>query len=82
MSEGKIRLTMDDVRDWGVNPNLIERMGNGEYLIIAGETVLRETASGLSGALDGYFRITRNPYAGFSAAEACVSKTHGFMLSK
>ena len=49
---------------------------------IAGEVVLRPTASGLSGALDGPFRITQNAYAAFPAAEACVSKTHGFTLSK
>jgi hypothetical protein len=63
-------------------PNLIERLGDDTYLIIAGEVALRPTASGLSGTLDGYFRITRNAFAGFSAAEACVSSTHGFTLSK
>jgi hypothetical protein len=82
MTDGQVRLVIDDVWDWGVNPNLIERIGNGEHLIIAGEIVLRPTASGLSGALDGYFRITRNPYAEFSVAEACTSNTHGFVLSQ
>jgi hypothetical protein len=81
-SDGHVRLVIDDVWDWGVNPNLIERLGDDTYLIIAGEVALRPTASGLSGTLDGYFRITRNAFAGFSAAEACVSSTHGFTLSK
>ena len=81
-SDGHVRLVLEDVWDWGVNPNLIERLGDDTYLIIAGEAVLRQTGSGLSGVLNGYFRVTRNAFAGFSTAETCVSTGHGFTLSK
>ena len=81
-SDGHVRLVIEDTWDWGVNPNLIEPLGGDSYLIIAGEAVLQQTGSGLSGVLNGYFRITGNAFAGFSTAEACVSMTHGFTLSK
>lgn len=81
-SDEHVRLVIDDVWDWGVNPNLIERLGNDTHLIIAGTVLLRQSPQGLSGTLDGYFRVTQNAYAAFSTAEACTGSDHAFVLSR
>lgn len=72
--------TFEDAWDWGVHPDVVERLPDGTVLVITGIAEAAPTRSGLAGRLDGSFTI----YADASSyvRSSCSSALHSFELTR
>jgi hypothetical protein len=73
--------TFEDAWDWGLHPDVMERLPDGTVLVITGIAEAAPTGSGLAGRLNGSFTI----YANASSSEvrsSCSSALHSFTLTR
>jgi hypothetical protein len=77
------QLRLGDSWDWGVYPDVVERFADSTLLVVTGVVEAVRTPAGLSGTLNGSFRIYRDAsYIYESPVNSCSSSTHQFRLSR
>jgi hypothetical protein len=76
------RLWLYDSWDWGIHPDVVEQLPDGNLLVVAGVVEATRTAAGLSGTLDGSIRLHGPDDLYGSAKASCHSSLHQFTLRR
>ena len=71
----------EDAWDWGVHPDVVERLPDGTVLVITGIAEAAPTERGLAGRLNGSFTIYADA-SSFEVRSSCSSPLHSFTLTR
>jgi hypothetical protein len=82
VDEAVARLRLGESWDWGVYPDVVERLSDGMVLVVTGLVEAVRTAAGLRGTLDGSFGIHKEDNIYAAPIDSCKSATHQFTLSR